>query len=433
MKQICIGLVGAGTVGGGVVKLLNRQSDFFREKLGLPVVLKRIVVKTTDRFATLPVGSALCSESFDDILNDNDISIVIELVGGTGFARKVILDSLGRGKHVITANKALIAEYGPEIFSAAEKAGVSVYFEAAVGGGMPVIKTVREGMVGNEIRSIKTIINGTCNYILTQMSSKGLSFETALAEAQRRGYAEADPTLDIEGGDSGHKTAILASLIHGGYVPYSALSIEGISRISHDDIRYAEDLGYCIKLLGIIKKEETEDSIDVRVHPAMLPKNHILSSVNDVFNAVALEGDAVGSLLLYGRGAGELPTASAVVSDIIDVARNSAQGIPTRVPMHYYSESNPLAVRPLDSIESRYYLRFTVIDEPGVLASIATTLGSHGISIASVMQREGSSPIHVPVIILTHVAKERSMRSALSEIERQSFVKDRTQLIRIEE
>lgn len=433
MKEISIGLVGAGTVGGGVVKVLSKRLDSFRKELGLPLRLARIADKDAGRLKQLPTGDAVCTSDAQDIINDKSIDMVIELIGGTTFARKVVLDSLDHGKHVITANKALIAEHGPEIFECAQRNGVSFYFEASVGGGMPVIKAIREGLVGNDVFSVKTIINGTCNYILTRMSAEGLPFDTVLKQAQEKGYAEADPTLDVGGGDTGHKVAIMASLISGGYVPYDLISKEGITSISRDDITFAKELGYTIKLLGVIKKQEGKNELDVRVHPAMLHDNHILASVSDVYNAVLLEGDAVGQILLYGKGAGEMPTASAVVSDIIDVARNISGGAPIRIPMNYYAKSRAIPIKPVETITSRYYLRFSVVDRPMVLASIASYLGKQGISIASVMQKEGFSKDRVPVIILTHTATERGIRTALTEIEGTDFIKDKTQVIRIED
>jgi homoserine dehydrogenase len=365
------------------------------------------------------------------VLNDPDIKVVIELVGGTTFARELILKAIAKGKHVITANKALIAEHGPSIFEAAEKNNVSVQFEAAVGGGMPVIKTIREALLANKIRSVKTIINGTCNFILTQMVEKGLHFETALKKAQEKGYAEADPTLDIGGGDSGHKVAIMASLIHGGYVPFNKIPIEGLAGVSKEDIDFAQQLGYCIKLLGTICKADGESAVEVRVHPAMLHKKHVLASVNQEFNAVLLEGDAVGPILLYGRGAGQMPTASAVLSDVIDVARNIAGNVPKRIPMSYYSGANELAVKPIGEIKSRYYLCFWVVDKPKVLAAITTELGEHSISIASVMQKETTVENCVPVVLLTHQAQENNLRTALARIEAMDFIKRPTHVIRI--
>jgi len=430
MKEIKLGLIGAGTVGGGVVKMMYNSADFFK-KLGLSVVLKRIADKDASRLAGLPTGNAIISSNAGDILDDKDIDVVIELVGGKTFAKDLILRALEKGKHVITANKALIAEYGPAVFELAEKKNVSVNFEASVGGGMPVIKSIREALAANRIFSVKTIINGTCNYILTQMSEKGLDFDTALEKAQKNGYAEADPALDIGGGDSGHKVAIMASLIHGGYVPFSSVSIEGITEITKDDIDFAKELGYCIKLLGIIRKGEDDDLVDVRVHPAMLHKSHVLASVSGAFNAVLMEGDAVGPILLYGKGAGEMPTASAVMSDIIDVARTITGGAQKRIPMDYYRLDNKLEVKPMDSVSMRYYLCFRVLDKPKVLASIAAILGEYRISIASVLQKEGGAENCVPVIIITHKAVEKNMQAALKEIEKMDFIKKKTCLIRI--
>ncbi len=431
MKEINVGLVGAGTIGGGVVKLLDQKASYFRNNLGLSLRLARIADKAAARFAELPVGNAVCTENANDIIDDPDINVVIELVGGTTFAKDLIIAALSKGKHVITANKALVAEHGPAIFELAEKNGVSVHFEASVGGGMPVIKTIREALVANEITMVKTIINGTCNYILAQMSEKGLLFDTALKKAQKSGFAEADPTLDIGGGDSGHKVAIMASLIHGGYVPMSKVFIEGITDISKEDIMFAQELGYTIKLLGIIRKSQGDDRIDVRVHPAMLHSKHILASVGDVFNAVLLEGNAVGPTLLFGRGAGEMPTASSVVSDIIDVARDISAGVPKRIPMNYYRLDNEIKVKPIDEVVSRYYLCFWVSDKPKVLASIATILGNYSISIASVLQKESTEESCVPVIMLTHKAVEKNVRDALTEIQTMDYVKKKTHVIRI--
>jgi homoserine dehydrogenase len=433
VKAINVGLIGAGTVGGGVVKLLARKTGFFREKLGLPIQLRRVADKDLARAKSLPTGDAIVSGDAEDVLGDKDVHVVIELIGGTTFAKHVVETALKRGKHVITANKALIAEHGPTLFEAAEAAGVSFYFEASVGGGMPTIKTIREALVANEITSIKTIINGTSNYILTQMATRRIDFATALGEAQAQGFAEADPTLDVGGGDAGHKVAIMASLVHGGYVPFERMNIEGITAVTAEDVAMAAELGYTLKLLGVIRRSEGEADVDVRVHPAMLHRDHILASVNGVLNAVLLEGDAVGPILLYGRGAGEMPTASAVVSDVVDVARNILSGTPVRISMGYYSHLNALKLRAIDSLQTRYYLRFSVLDRPGVLATIADAFGRHGISIASVIQKETSQEDGVPVIFLTHRATEKNLRGAVAEIESGTFVRAKTQVIRIEE
>lgn len=432
-KEIGIGLVGAGVVGGGVVKVFREQEAFFRDKLGLPLHLARVVDKDRGRFDSLPTGDALLSSSADDVLGDGAIDIAVELIGGTGYAREFVLEALRRGKHVVTANKALLARHGPEIFREAERHDVSVYFEASVGGGMPVIKTIREAMIGNDISSARTIINGTCNYILTRMTHEGRPFAEILAEAQAKGYAEADPELDVGGGDSGHKVAIMASLLYDGYVPYSSVSVEGIKDMAPEDIAFARELGYVVKLLGVIRRERPDSPIEVRVHPAMLRKDHILASVSDVFNAVLLRGSAVGDILLYGKGAGEMPTASAVVSDIVDVARNIAGGTPRRLSMDYYDEARPLPVKGIDQLVSRYYLRFSVLDVPGVLAAIASVFARHSISIASVVQRGAVEGESVPVIFVTHNAVEASVRAALAEVEAMDFIRAPTRIIRIEE
>jgi len=298
---------------------------------------------------------------------------------------------------------------------------------------MPVIKTIREAMIGNDISSARTIINGTCNYILTRMTHEGRPFAEILAEAQAKGYAEADPELDVGGGDSGHKVAIMASLLYDGYVPYSSVSVEGIKDMAPEDIAFARELGYVVKLLGVIRRERPDSPIEVRVHPAMLRKDHILASVSDVFNAVLLRGSAVGDILLYGKGAGEMPTASAVVSDIVDVARNIAGGTPRRLSMDYYDEARPLPVKGIDQLVSRYYLRFSVLDVPGVLAAIASVFARHSISIASVVQRGAVEGESVPVIFVTHNAVEASVRAALAEVEAMDFIRAPTRIIRIEE
>jgi homoserine dehydrogenase len=432
MKEIGIGVIGAGTVGGGVIKILHDRREAFAA-MGLPVRLVRIADRATELFASLPVDGVTCSGNAEDVLNDDAVQIVVELIGGTTFAKQVVLDALSRKKHVVTANKALVAESGSELFDCAAKKGVSLYFEAAVGGGMPVIKTFREGLAGNEVLTVKTIINGTCNYILTKMTTEGLQYAPVLAEAQQNGYAEADPTLDVGGGDSGHKVAIMASLISGGYVPYEDVSVEGITEISGEDIDSARELGYVIKLLGVINRNPEAETVDVRVHPAMLPSSHILASVSDVFNAVLIDGDAVGRILLYGKGAGEMPTGSAVVGDIVDVARTIQAGSSIRIPMDYYTVDRKVTVLPMSEITSRYYLRFTVADKPGVLAKIASVLGGEGISIASVMQKEGYADDSVPVIILTHHAAEKGVRKALEMIDAMDMARQPTRLIRIEE
>jgi homoserine dehydrogenase len=432
MKTVNIGIVGLGTVGGGVVKLLSEKAEWFRQAQNLPIWLRRVADKREDRIKELPTGDAIISANADDVLADPDIHIVVELVGGTGFAKTLILNALAAKKHVITANKALIAQHGPELFEAAQKNNVSIYFEASVGGGMPVIKTIRESLIANNIVSVKTIINGTCNYILSQMSEKNQQFATVLADAQKKGFAEANPDLDVDGTDSAHKVAIMASLFHGGYVPYGKFYVEGIKEITKDDIAFGRDLGYAIKLLGIIHKRPGEEYVDVRVHPAMVHRNHVLATISDVFNAVLLEGHAVGPILLYGKGAGEMPTASSVLSDIADAARDIVTNAARRIPMNYYHSDKALTLKPVEEIISRYYLCFYVSDKPKVLASIASILGNHQISIASVMQKESKEDsTSVPVVFLTHKVLERDIREALDEIARLDVTKKKTRMIRI--
>ncbi len=431
MNAINVAIIGAGTVGGGTVKILKKQADFFANKLGLPIVLHTVADKRKEAFDALPTeGVAFCDDAFAAVEND-EINIVVELVGGTTFAKDLVLKALNNGKHVVTANKALIAKYGPEIFAAAKKNNVTFYFEASVGGGMPTIKTIREALIGNDIESAYAIINGTCNYILTEMTEKGVDFEPTLKEAQELGYAEADPTLDVGGGDTGHKVAIMASLLFGKYVPYDKLTVEGITEITAEDIAAAQELGYAIKLLGVIKKGEN-GKIDARVNPVMVHKEHMLANVNSVFNAVLVEGDAVGPVLIYGAGAGEMATASAVVGDIVDVARNIKSGENNRIPMDYYAADNEAEMVPAAEIESRYYLNFTVKNSAGVLGVLADSLAKQGISIASVQQKETEGEV-VSVVILTFMAKEQSLRTALAEIEGEAVVKAKTKLIRIED
>jgi homoserine dehydrogenase len=431
--EIGIGLAGAGVVGGGVVKLLREQDAYFRGKLGLPLRLVRVAEKDERRLAALPTGGAALSGSADDVVRDASVGIAVELIGGTGYAREFVLAALRAGKHVVTANKALLAKHGPEIFREAERNDVSVYFEASVGGGMPVIKTIREAMVGNDISSARAIINGTCNYILTRMSREGRPFADVLRDAQALGYAEADPELDVGGGDSGHKVAIMASLLYDGYVPFPSVSVEGIRDVAPEDIAFARELGYVVKLLGVIRRERPDSPIEARVHPALLREGHILASVAEVYNAVLLRGSATGDILLYGKGAGEMPTASAVVSDIVDVARNIAGGMPRRLAMDWYDESRTLPIAGMGELVSRYYLRFSVLDVPGVLAAIASVFARHSISIASVVQRDAVEGESVPLIFVTHDAAESGLRAALAEIEVMDFVRSPTRLIRIEE
>lgn len=431
MTIVKVGLIGAGTVGGGVIEVLQRQHNFFLREFGLDIRLTRIAEKDASKTQNLKFDGVVISQNADDVIRDPEIQIVVELVGGIGIAKDIILKSIESGKHVVTANKHLLAKFGHEIFPAADKRTVSIYFEGSVGGGMPIIKALRESLVANDIENIRCIINGTTNYILTRMRREKKSFAEILTDAQKLGYAEADPAFDIDGIDAAHKVAIMASLAYGCWVNIDDIYIEGIRNITAEDVAYAEDLGYVVKLLGVIRNRTTE--IEARVHPALLPREHLLANVDGVYNGVALIGDAAGSILMTGKGAGRYPTASAVVSDIVDICRNIASNAPLRAPMSFYCPEKRKKVKPILEVESRYYFRFTVIDKPGVLGKLTGVLGNHQISIASVVQKERAPHENVPVIFLTHHAKEKAVRDAIREIDKLDVVKQPTQIIRIEQ
>ena len=431
-SRIGVGIIGFGTVGTGVAKVLLDNAELIRRRVGVPVDVLRIadLDVTRDRGIQLPPG--ILTTDAMQVLNDPAIDIVVELIGGYDTAKKMIMEAIRAGKHVVTANKALLALHGEEIFDAAARKGVDVGFEASVGGGIPVLRALTEGLAGNAIQSIYGIINGTANYILSKMTHEGRGFESVLADAQRAGYAEADPTFDVEGVDSAHKLAILVSLAYGTPVNFKEIYTEGIAQITATDIAYAKQFGYVIKLLGIAKL--VDGKIEARVHPTMLPEASPLAQVEDVYNAIQLVGDAVGDVVLYGRGAGSMPTGSAVVSDVIAIGRNLLTGGVGRVPTASFQPDQrlPLCLTPMEEIESLYYLRFMVVDRPGVLAQIAGDLGRHGISISSVLQqgrREGQT---VPVVIKTHMAKERDVQTALREINQKPFVSEPATLIRVE-
>lgn len=429
MKTINVGLFGCGTVGGGVVKVLHANGALIAQRTGFRLVLKKVIERELRKDRELPLDLKIVSRDPQELLDDPEIDIVVELIGGLTDARRFILAALKAGKHVVTANKALLAEHGKEIFDAAVEHQSDIYYEASVAGGIPIIKAMREGFVANRIEAIYGIVNGTCNYILTEMRERQSDFHDVLREAQKKGYAEANPSLDVDGIDSAHKLAILASIMSGQWIGLSDISVEGITSIAHEDIVFADALGYVIKLLAIAK--EVEGELEVRVHPTLLEKNHPLANVSGVYNAIYLKGSPVGRTLFYGRGAGELPTASAVVSDLVDVARNVVNGTPNRIPPLSYAPKEK-RIKPVERIETEYYLRFSVIDTPGVLAKIAGVLGGHKISIASVLQRERHEGKVVPVVILTHTASAKSMKQALSEIDRFDVVKKKTVVIPLE-
>jgi homoserine dehydrogenase len=427
--MISVGIIGFGTVGTGTVKILLENKDVLKERLGFGINLRRIAVRDIRRKRSIKVPKGILTTDIDAVLNDPEINIVVELIGGISPAKDFIIRAIRNGKHVVTANKALLATKGNEIFVAAQKAGVEIGFEASVAGGIPIIKVIREGLVANRIKAVYGIINGTSNYILTKMTEENVEFSGALKEAQELGYAEADPTLDIEGIDSAHKLAILASLSYGIPVPYKNIYTEGISGISIQDIGFASELGYKIKLLAIAK--ESDNVIELRVHPTMLPKDYLISKVEGSFNAVYIEGDATGSTLYYGRGAGDMPTGSAVVSDIVDIARNIRKNAIGRVPVITSTVKN-VRIKKIDDVVSMYYFRFSALDRPGVLSKISGILGNYNISIASVIQKGRRIGEAVPLVVLTHEAREKDVRQAIKEIDRLTVVMDKTVFMRVE-
>lgn len=430
MKRVNIGLIGFGTVGGGVVRALQERKSLLVRRSGIELVLKKICDKDFSRRRRVPVGRALLTKDVKDILNDKEIDIVIELIGGIHPAKEIITEALKKGKHVVTANKALLADSGLELFRLANRLKRNIYFEASVGGGIPIIRSLRDGLVADRFEAIYGIVNGTSNFILTQMSEKGISFKDALHEAQKRGFAEKKPTLDIEGFDSAHKLAVLTQLAFGKFVKMSDIFIEGISRIALSDIRYAAELGLVIKLLAIVKKEK--DELEVRVHPTLIPRDHPLASVDGAFNAIYVSSDMVGDLLFYGQGAGQNPTASAVVSDLVSLAESLNKEGAFLKPFDFSQGKGIRHLRKIDQISTRFYIRFMAIDRPGIFAKIAGILGRYNISIASVSQKERRRAKIVPVVIITHEAKERSMRVALEKINKLAIVKESV-AIRMEE
>ena len=429
MKEIRIGIIGFGTVGAGTAANLLANSDVIARRTGVKLVLSRIADLdiTTDRGVEVPPG-VLTTDAAEAIAESD---IVVELVGGTTIAKKFILDAIRAGKSVVTANKALLALHGEEIFAAAEAAGVDVFYEASVAGGIPIIKALREGLVGNRIRRIYGIMNGTCNYILTRMEREGADFNTVLADAQKLGYAEANPSLDIDGFDTAHKTAILAALAFGEWFGLEPVHVEGIRDLELADLRYADELGYRIKLLSIIKMNEGK--VEMRVHPTLIPKEALLANISDVFNGVMVEGDYVGQTLFYGRGAGRCATASAVVADITDAAINLAVGSVRRIPAFHPGRQFDEVLN-MEDTSSRYYLRFLVEDCPGVIASITQILADRSISISSLIQHERrDADGTVALVILTHLAPEREIRAALTEIDTLSINRVPVKLMRIED
>ncbi len=429
-----VGIVGFGTVGSGTVKILLEQKRLLKDRCGVEINLKWICDKdiTSDRGFEVPRD--ILTTDIDLLFNDPTLDIFVELIGGIEPAKTFILKALEQGKHVVTANKALLATDGFEIYEKAAQNNLEVGFEASVGGGIPCIKALREGLVANNISTVLGIMNGTANYILTRMSSEGLEFKEVLKQAQELGYAEADPTYDIEGIDTAHKLAIMSTLAFGEKVRLDQIYTEGISKITPLDINFASELGYTIKLLAIGKKTESGE-IDVRIHPTMIPVEHLLSQVNGAFNGVYFIGDSVGKVMMYGMGAGQMPTGSAIVADICDIARNIKGGCLGRVPplSLSFKKLKDAQIKPVESIKCKYYFRFTVKDKPGVLSKISGILGSEQISINSVVQKGRAHETSVPIVMLTHEATEGKVKKALKEIDSQDFILDETMIIRIED
>ncbi len=429
MKKINIGLIGFGNIGCGVVKILQQRRSLLAQKIGIEIVIKKICDKDIARKRDVSVDKNLLTRDAGEIINDPQIDIIVELIGGINPAKDFILAALKKGKHVVTANKALLAEHGNELFREAAERGKNIYFEASTGAGIPIIKSIREGLVANKFNCIFGIVNGTSNYVLTQMSKEGCSFANAISAAKAKGFAEKDPTLDIAGIDSAHKLVLLTYLAYGRIVSVKDIFIEGISHISAADIAYAKELGYAIKLLAIAKKKV--DELEVRVHPTFLPIKHLLSSVDGVFNAIYVSSDLAGDLMFYGPGAGQLPAASAVVSDIVDLTQDIKAGL-FRPTLNSIQDSSIKSLRKIDEFENRYYIRVTAVDKPGVLARISGILAKFGISIASVTQKEKLRAQVVPVVMVTHEVKEKNLRNALKMIDRLTDIKEKSIAIRIE-
>jgi homoserine dehydrogenase len=435
-EAVGVGLLGLGTIGTGVAKLMRNNASVIEQRLGFPLRLVRVADLDTETDRGIDLEGIRFDADADGLIADPAVQIVIELIGGYDIARKFTLQAIEAGKHVVTANKALLALHGSEIFGAAEHAGVDVAFEAAVGGGIPVLRSLREGLAANRIEGVQGILNGTTNFVLTQMERTGEAFEIVLKRAQDLGYAEADPTFDVEGIDAAHKLSLLAQMAFGVRVDFKQIPTEGIRGLVPLDFEAASEFGYRIKLLAIAKRSSTGRTLDARVHPTLVPKDSMLAAVDGAMNAVAIRGDAVGRTLYYGAGAGEMPTASAVVGDLIEIAREIRRGNSGRVaPLSYpHGELEEMAVAPLSDLLAHYYLRFTAVDRPGVLSHITGALGEEGIGIESVLQRDRAAAGEgVPVLVYTHPAREAALRRAIEHIDELPDVTAATRMIRVED
>jgi len=434
MNPINIGLLGIGTVGGGTYTVLKRNQEEIARREGRAIVVKMIADRDLDRARSFADQGVIVTDNAHEVTTHPDIDIVVELIGGQTIAKDLILEAIAHGKHVVTANKALLANHGTEIFAAARAKGVMVAFEAAVAGGIPIIKALREGLTANRITWIAGIINGTSNFILSEMRDKGLSFEQVLAEAQKLGYAEADPTYDIEGIDAAHKITLMSAIAFGIPVQFSKVYTEGITKLTGEDIRYAEDLGYRIKLLGITKR--VEKGIELRVHPTLIPVRRLIANVEGVMNAIVVKGDAVGATLYYGAGAGAEPTASSVIADLVDVTRMQTADPMHRVPTLSFQPDllSDTPVISMNDVETSYYLRMQVIDKPGVMAEITRIVAENDISISALIQKEPDSDSdRVSIIMLTHLTVEKNINAAIARIESLPVVTNKVIRIRIEE
>jgi len=433
LEALQVGLAGFGTVGTGVAKILLEDAAWLERRSGTQVRLKRIADLDLERDRGISLEKVETSTRVEDIIEDPEIRVLIELMGGIEPAKSFVLEAIAVKKHVVTANKALLAFHGTELFQAAAANGVQIGFEAAVAGGIPIVRSLREGLAADQIQSMAGIINGTANYILSMMTEQGTEFPECLRQAQEKGYAEADPSLDIEGQDTAHKLAILIGLAHGVRVHPDEIFTEGIQRMTGMDIRYARELGYRIKLLALSKMRKGE--LEARVHPTMIPESHLLASVGHAFNAVYATGQDTGPVMFYGKGAGMMPTGSAVVSDLVSLARNMRPGMPYDLPaLGFYGQfPEEVRLRPMEEFVAKYYMHFPVVDRPGVLSKISGILGDHGISIHTVIQkgRQQAGPVHI--IMLTHEARERDVQHALEVIDRLEVALDKSLFIRIED
>lgn len=432
MSQVNVGIIGFGTVGAGTYEILITNRDIIANRVGADVVVKRIADLDIVSDRGVSVDPDLLTVDAMELINDPEIDVIVELIGGLKMAKEYILKAMENGKHVVTANKALLAEFGREIYQAADRSKVSLAFEACVGGGIPIVRTLRSGLSANRIQTIMGILNGTSNYILTKMAQEGLPYDRVIQEAVNLGLAEDPPALDVDGTDAAHKLAILISIAFGYPVSFKEIYKEGIAALTPDDIRFADEFGYSVKLLAIAGN--SGDRLEARVHPAMIPKDHILANVNEAYNAIYLEGDFLGSNLYYGLGAGKRPTGSAVVSDIIELARLVRVGLKGLMPplAHVSMPDKKMLLQPMEELTTAYYFRFSALDKPGVLSKIAGVLGEHRISISSVIQKGREINGTVPIVMLTHEAREVDVQKALSLMNDLKIVNNRTIMIRVE-